>query len=133
MTIHPVHSSILLPLLHLLDNHSINTSICAPIQQFIYPSIYSPHHSSICLSSIHPSIHPNTHGLLPSVPGSSIKTTPQLFKVSHVNTIGRMLAFQTDKQKTEELLESIVGANCNHSCDCDSSGKMQNTTTRGNN
>lgn len=53
MTIHPVHSTILLPPLHLLDNQSINTSICAPIQQFISPSF-------IYLSIIYPSIHPHT-------------------------------------------------------------------------
>lgn len=49
MTIRSVSSTFLLPLTHLSDNHSINTSICAPIQQFVHPRVH------LCL--IHPSIH----------------------------------------------------------------------------
>lgn len=103
MTIHPVHSTILLPPLHLLDNQSINTSICAPIQQFTSPSIYLP--------IIHPfvyhlSTHPPSHTrLLPSVSSGSIKTALQLFQVPHMNTTGHMFDFQTDKQKTGWLFD----------------------------
>lgn len=53
MTNHPVWSTFLLPLAHLSDNHSINTSICAPIQQFMHPCVH------LCV--IHPPIHPSTH------------------------------------------------------------------------
>lgn len=56
MTIHLIHSTILLPLLHPSNNQSINTSICAPIQQFIYPSMnLLIIHPFIYHLSIHPS------------------------------------------------------------------------------
>lgn len=62
------HSTILLPPLHLSDNQSINTSICAPIQQFIYPSIYLPIIQRFVYHlSIHPSLHTHTHTTLTSI------------------------------------------------------------------
>lgn len=60
------------------DNHSINTSICAPIQQFICPSIYPPHHSFICLSSTHPSI--STHTWLHQFPETTSRLQPSCIK-----------------------------------------------------
>lgn len=60
MTIHPAHSPLPLPLLHLSDNQPISRSICAPIQQFIYPSI--------CLAAIQPFVY---HPPIPSIHLSS--------------------------------------------------------------
>lgn len=120
MAIHPVHSTILLPPLHLSDNQSINTSICAPIQQSISPSIYLPIiHPFVYHLSIHPSSHTR---LLPSVSSGSIKTALQLFQVPRVDTAGHMFDFQTENRMS---FQSICRVSCNHSCDSIVQGKCK--------
>lgn len=58
MTIHPFHPAILMLLLHLADNQSINTSICAPIPNSSTHPFISP--SFLHLSIIYSSVHPHT-------------------------------------------------------------------------
>lgn len=118
MTIHPVQSTILHPLLHLSHNHSINTSICVPSSNSPTHHLCA-HHSSVCLSSLYPSIHRHT---MASIISQHLQR--KQFKVFHMNT-GLMLAFQADRRETKERFdrwtESLLSL--------DSSGDVQNTAT----
>lgn len=124
MTIHPFHSTILLPPLHLSDNQSINTSICAPIQQFIYPSIYLPIIQPFVYHlSIHPSLHTHT---LASISFQQLHQdcTSVVWSASRENNrlYVRLPNRQTENKKA---LRSINGASCNHSCNSIILGKCK--------
>lgn len=114
MTIHPVHSTIFLPPLHLLDNQSINTSICAPIQQFISPSF-------IHLSIIYPSIHPHTLACFHQFPAAPSRLHFSCFKWL-TRTTGHMFDFQTENRMA---FQSIDRVSRNHSGDSMVQGKCK--------
>lgn len=113
MTIHPFYSTILLLLLHLSDNHSINTSICAPIQQFI-SSFYLP---IIRLSIICPSIHPNTH----TFSAISFQQLHQDFNSAVFSALysynSPYVSLPNRQTRNRWAFRSIPSASCNHSFD----------------
>lgn len=129
MTIHPVHFTILLPLLHLSDNQSINTSICASIQQFIYLSMYLPHHSSICLSCIHPAIHPHSLTRFHQFPAAPSRLHLSCLKLPCGNTTRPNVTFPHRQTKNKRAFQSLDRVRCNHCMRLDTSGKMQSTAT----
>lgn len=89
MTIHPVHFTTPLLLLHLSDNQSINRSICASTQRFIYLSIYLPIiHPFVYRVSVRPSILAHSVACFHQFPAAPSVNAPQLFKVLHMNTTG---------------------------------------------
>lgn len=102
MTILPVRSTLLLLLLHLSHNQSINISICAPIQQFITPPIYLP---VIHLFVFHPSVW------YPSILAQSYFHVLQAASPSLLFTwtqLASVLNLWVDQSKTDKLFDQYL-------------------------